>query len=151
VRWVRAWAARLASGLGLRGKDDFDEELASHIELHVDDNVRAGMTPDEARRRALSRLGGETQTKERYRDQRTVPFVDALLQDTRPASLRDPGRLAIVFATDDGGRQGRFDVVNYPDYADWSHQNRTLDSISAFAAKSMTMTVGDRAVRAPCA
>jgi putative ABC transport system permease protein len=168
-------------------RNDFDEELASHLALHVDDNIRAGMTPAEARRRAIVQLGGETQTKERYRDQQTAPFVDALLQDIkyavrgcldnplftatvvltlalgigansaifsvvnavllRPLPFRDPDRLAMVFATDDGGRQGRFDVVNYPDYADWSSQNRSLDSMAAFAVKSMTLTVGERAIR----
>ena len=47
--------------------DDFDEELQSHLEMHMADNIRAGMTPEEARRQALIALGGLQQTKERYR------------------------------------------------------------------------------------
>ena len=40
-------------------------ELESHLQLHIDDNIHAGMTPAEARRRALIALGGVEQTKER--------------------------------------------------------------------------------------
>ena len=43
-------------------QDEFDAELESHIELHTADNIRAGMSPDEARRQALVALGGVAQT-----------------------------------------------------------------------------------------
>jgi len=54
-----AWAIRV-SGLftGPRRETDMAEELESHVQLHIDDNLRAGMTPEEARRQALIRLGG---------------------------------------------------------------------------------------------
>ena len=187
---LRVWAARLAGSLGLRASpaaDDFDAELASHLELHVDDLTRAGMTPEEAHRNALLALGGRTQTAELYRAQRTAPLFDALAQDVKyairgclrtplfaativatlavgigansaifsvvnavllkPLPFREPGRLVMVFATAGTARQGSFDVVNYPDFADWSNQNRTLEATAAFASRAMTMTVGDRAVR----
>lgn len=66
-------------------KDDISDELQSHLDMHTADNIRAGMTPEEARRRALVALGGLAQTKERYRDQRGFPTVDALWQDLRLA------------------------------------------------------------------
>src|SRR5271157_4753538 len=62
---------------------DLNDELASHLELHIADNLRSGMTPEEARRVALLSLGGLEQTKESVRDQRGFPFLETLLQDTR--------------------------------------------------------------------
>ena len=50
MRWLRALFTRL-SGFVMRSRgDDFDDELDSHLQLHIDDNLRAGMTPEEARR-----------------------------------------------------------------------------------------------------
>ncbi len=62
---------------------DLAEELDSHLQLHIDDNLRAGLTPDQARRHALLKLGGVEATKEAYRDRRTVPLLDHLAQDVR--------------------------------------------------------------------
>jgi hypothetical protein len=44
---------------GLFDRDDRDlvEEIEGHLQLHVDDNMRAGMTPAEARRAALVKFG----------------------------------------------------------------------------------------------
>jgi len=62
---------------------NLEAELASHLDLHVADNLRAGMPPAEARRIALLKLGGLQQTKETYRDARGFPFLDSVLQDLR--------------------------------------------------------------------
>jgi predicted permease len=69
---------------------DLAEELESHLQLHIDDNICAGMTPEEARRCAILTLGGIEQTKERYRDRRGLAMVDELARDVRYAgrSLR---------------------------------------------------------------
>lgn len=64
---------------------ELDAELASHLQLHIDDNVRRGLSPEEARRQALVQLGGVEQTKESVRDQRSLPFFETLLQDLRYA------------------------------------------------------------------
>jgi putative ABC transport system permease protein len=68
-------------------KDQGDRELAEEIEtnlqMHIADNLRAGMSPGEARRQALIRLGGLEATREAYRDQRALPVFDTLLQDIR--------------------------------------------------------------------
>ena len=58
-------------------------ELDSHLQHHVDDNLRRGLSLEEARRQALLQLGGLEQTKERIRDQRSLPFLETLLQDVR--------------------------------------------------------------------
>jgi putative ABC transport system permease protein len=84
VKFIRSWILRLlgvfASG---RSERDLSAELHSHLQLHIDDNIRAGMTPSEARRRALIALGGIEQTKEHYRDRRGIPLLDSLGRDLR--------------------------------------------------------------------
>jgi predicted permease len=84
MRILRAFGHRL---LGLfrvrRPEDDFTAELESHLALHTDDGIRAGLTPEEARRQALIRLGGVEQTRQAHRERRTLPWLDSLLQDTR--------------------------------------------------------------------
>jgi len=62
---------------------EFNNELAAHLDFHVADNLRAGMSPAEARRDALLRLGGVEQTKESHRDVRSFPFLESVAQDLR--------------------------------------------------------------------
>ena len=84
MRRVRAWLLRATSMLTrARRQREFDAELQSHLEMHVDDNVRAGMTPEQARREAILALGGVMPVREAYRDRLGLPSVDALLQDVR--------------------------------------------------------------------
>ena len=84
MRLFRSWFRRLAGLFGRHKRDaEFTVELESHLQLHFEDNVRAGMTPEAARRDALMKLGGVEQTKESYRDRRGLPFLDTLLQDLR--------------------------------------------------------------------
>lgn len=51
--------------------------------MHIDDNLRHGMSPPEARRQALIAMGGIEAIKEGYRDQRTVRWLHDLFQDVR--------------------------------------------------------------------
>jgi putative ABC transport system permease protein len=60
---------------------DLDAELATHLELHIADNLRAGMSPAEARRQALIKLGGLDQTKGDYRSLLGFPWLDNLVRD----------------------------------------------------------------------
>ena len=84
MRTLRAFGLRL---LGLfrtrRFDDDFTAELESHVALHTDDGIRAGLSPEEARRQALIRLGGAEQIQQALHERRTLPWLDSLLQDTR--------------------------------------------------------------------
>ena len=83
---IRAALMRIAGLFGRTRRDrDLEAEIDSHLQLHIDDNLRAGMTPVEARRHALLKLGGADQTKEAYRDRRGFPLMDSLLQDVRYA------------------------------------------------------------------
>jgi predicted permease len=82
MRTLRAWWSRLAGFVWPnRGERDFADELRSHLELHVDDNIRAGMTPGEARRRALVKLGSVASVSEAHRDRRGIPIVETLVRD----------------------------------------------------------------------
>lgn len=64
-----------------RRERDFADELDSHLQMHVDDNIRSGMAPDQARREALLRLGGVEPTKESWRDRNTIPALENLKRD----------------------------------------------------------------------
>src|SRR5580765_735773 len=70
----RGWR-RLLGSLS-REKSDLSDELQSHLEMQIDDNLRAGMLPDEARREARLKFGGIDSTKESYRDQRGLPWLE---------------------------------------------------------------------------
>ncbi len=84
MRTLRSWIVRLRGLFHSRRLDrELNDELASHLEMHVQDNVRAGMSLDQARRAALLKLGGVEQTKESYRDRRGLPFLEALWKDLR--------------------------------------------------------------------
>jgi len=81
---LRAWLVRFA-GLrpAARRERELADEIESHLQLHIDDNLRAGMRPEQARRDAILKLGGVEPTKEAYRDRSTIPFLENLLRDTR--------------------------------------------------------------------
>jgi len=81
---LRAWALRIAGLFRAARRDrEFTAELDSHLQMHIADNLRAGMTPLEARRVALLKLGGMEPTRQAYRERGTVPYLEHLLQDLR--------------------------------------------------------------------
>ena len=103
MRAVRAWLVKL---LGLfqsdRAEQDFAEEMESNLALHIADNLRRGMTPEEARRAALVKLGGRDATMEAWRDQRRLPVWGTVAQDARFAlrtMRRTPGLTAVAILT----------------------------------------------------
>lgn len=66
-----------------RDEQRLREEIEEHLALQTDDNLRAGVPPVEAQRQAVLKFGGMEAIKERYRDQRSLPFFETLLQDVR--------------------------------------------------------------------
>jgi predicted permease len=97
---------------------ELDEELASHVQFAVDDNVGRGMTPEEARRRALIRFGGVQQAREQQREARGLPWLDVLIQDlhyTLRTLRRDRGFACVailILALGIGANAAVFSVVN---------------------------------------
>jgi predicted permease len=61
---------------------DLDEELDSHLAMLIDENIRRGMTPDEAARAARIRLGPAS-LRDQHRDTRGVPQIEAIWLDLR--------------------------------------------------------------------
>jgi predicted permease len=86
MRILRSWLVRLAGLFGRAQRDrELTAEIESHLQLHIDDNIRAGMSPAEARRQALLKFGGVESAKENYRDRRGFPSLDSIWQDVRYA------------------------------------------------------------------
>jgi hypothetical protein len=82
MRWLRVWLLRLG-GLFRRERhyQEFAREVESHLQLHIEDNLRSGMTPEEARRKALIKFGGINAVMEDYGKQSGIPAVETLVQD----------------------------------------------------------------------
>ena len=83
---IGIFLSRLATLFRGRKLDaDLDDELGSHIDLAIEENMNRGMSREEARTAALRAFGGVSQTREDFRIQRGVPFFETLVQDTRYA------------------------------------------------------------------
>ncbi|MEW6209602.1 MAG: ABC transporter permease [Acidobacteriota bacterium] len=83
LRQLRGWLARASGFFNHNADREFDEELECHLQMHIEDNLRAGLDPQEARRQALIKLGGVAQTRENYRRQRGLPLMEILIKDLR--------------------------------------------------------------------
>jgi predicted permease len=88
-----------------RGREadrELDAELQAYVELRADENVAAGASPEEARRRALAEMGGLEPVKEAVREARAGGWLADLGRDVARAGRslrRTPGLLAVVVLT----------------------------------------------------
>ena len=99
MRRVRSFLCRFAGVFnGARRDRELAEELEAHLQLHVDDGLRAGMTPAVARRHALLKLGGLSQVQDAVRERRGLPITETTMHDLRYAvrSLRRNPGFAVV-------------------------------------------------------
>ena len=103
MRQLRAWFVRLMGFFRRkRSERDLAVEMESHLQMHIEDNLRAGMSAAEAKREALMKLGGIEQTKEIYRDRRGLPLLETFFQDLRFSFRmlrKNPGFTVVVLLT----------------------------------------------------
>ncbi|HTD56615.1 MAG TPA: permease prefix domain 1-containing protein, partial [Silvibacterium sp.] len=96
------WLSRLSFLFSGKSRAEVDEELQYHIEREIEANVAAGMSENEARRRALIAFGGRESVREQCREQRPSWSLELLMLDLRFALrglLRNPGLASVAVIT----------------------------------------------------
>jgi predicted permease len=103
MRVIRRALSRLGALVRRRERQRrLAEELDTHLAMHIDDNIRAGMSLEDARREALLAAGGLQVATDAFRDQQRLPFVETTLHDVRyglRVLRKAPGFAAVVMLT----------------------------------------------------
>jgi len=100
MRALRRFLHRVVNAVTTQAQEErLREEIEGHLALQTEENLRAGLSPVEARRQAMLKFGGVEAMKEDYRAERGLVFIDNLLGDLRNAGRtisRMPGLAAVI-------------------------------------------------------
>jgi hypothetical protein len=103
VKFLRRFVIRLSNfATGRRAGQRLQEEIAEHLAFQTEENLRAGMSPAEARRQAVLKLGAAEAIREGYHAEQSLPFFENLLFDLNYAGRmlgRSPGFAFVAIAT----------------------------------------------------